>query len=119
MKIEEITGRGAQGDMILQRVDCVPDGYVPVAAQNGTHTLAHSETGHNHDTQALGVTFFQSPDDPMVCYLRLESVEHADIVHHRSFDTHGTLRLLGGPDSVWKISRQREYSVMGDRRVED
>lgn len=107
-----------QGDMMLRRVDAVPDGFVEAKPEGGRHVLAHSETGHNHDVDAAGLRLYTS-SDPMVCYLVMESVHHADIVHHRSYDTHETLRLLGGPDSVWQIRRQREHTPDGWRRVED
>lgn len=108
-----------QGDIMLSRVDQLPEGCTEVPAENGRHVLAHSETGHNHDCDAFGIRMFQSPD-PMTCYLVMETVHQADIIHHRDFDTHETLRLLGGgPDSVWRIRRQREHTPEGWRRIED
>lgn len=114
----EISKRAFQGDMMLRRVDDVPDGFTPAPAEQGRHILAHSETGHNHDVDACGLTLLTG-DDPMVCYLRMDGVTHADVVHHRDHDTHETLRLLGEPGAVWEIRRQREYTPEGWRRVED
>jgi len=79
---------------------------------------AHSETGHHHAIDDTGVVQYASPD-PLKCYLVLEGAEHADVVHYRSFDTHETVRLLGGIGSVWEVRRQREWEPEGWRRVED
>lgn len=106
----------AQGDMLLIRVDDIPENVQPRAAENGKHILAHSETGHHHAIDAgAHVGVLAEPENDMVCYLRVEG-EHADIVHHRSYDTHGTIRLLQGN---WMVKRQREASPEGWRRVED
>ena len=47
----------------------------------------------------------------------LEDVAYADVVHHRSFDTHETLRLLAAPGekTVFEVRRQREYVEKADR----
>lgn len=107
-----------QGDMMIRRVAIMPEGVTESAPVSGRHVLAHSETGHNHDVDANGIKLFTGAD-PMVCYLRMDGVHEADIVHHRSHDTHETVRLLGEPGSVWEVRRQREYTPDGWRRVED
>lgn len=116
----EIEGKTAafQGDMMLRRVERVPDGFKEQAPTSGRHVVAYSETHHHHDLDATGCKLFVG-DDPMVCYLQMAGVSHVDVEHQRAFDTHETLRLLGGPDSVWEIRRQREYTPEGYRRVED
>lgn len=107
-----------QGDMMLRRVEDVPAGLSESAPVDGKHVLAHSETGHDHTVDAGGIKLFEG-QDPMVCYLRMEGVDHADIIHHRNTDTHEPLRLLGEPGAVWEVRRQREYTLEGWRRVED
>ena len=114
----EIKERCFQGDMMLRRVELVPDDFAPVDAVDGRHVLAHSETGHHHDVDACGLTLYVG-DNPMVCYLRMDGVEYADIIHHRDTDTHEPVRLLGGVGTTWGVFRQREYSPNGWRRVED
>ena len=108
----------AQGDVFFRRVDRVPDGFRPVAQTGKEIVIAHSETGHHHVVDAQGVVQYAS-SDPMVCYLQLESVSHVDARHLRPWDTHDTLRLLGGPGSVWEIRRQREETPAGWRQVQD
>lgn len=107
----------AQGDVVFRKVKAVPSGFA--AQPRGERvTVAHSETGHHHSIDVAGVRHFVG-QDPLICYLQLETVEHADVVHHRPWDTHETLRLLGGIGSVWEVRRQREYTPAGWRRVED
>jgi hypothetical protein len=118
----EIKRLGAQGDVLFRRVRALPKTAV-ASATNGPIVVAHSETGHHHSIDATdGVTLFTEPRDPLVCYLRLEGVEHADVVHHRAWDTHDTVRLLAGKAKtpvIFEARRQREYTPAGWRRVED
>lgn len=103
-----------QGDVCFVRVEKLPDGTKPIGKVGKRAVVAHSETGHHHVAVAEKIRL-HGTDDPMVCYLSNES-EYADVVHERAFDTHETLRLLGG---CWKIIRQREWTPEGWRRVED
>lgn len=107
----------AQGDLVIRRVPAVPKEFLPVK-ETGPIVVAHSETGHHHAIDADGVVRFEAPGNPLVCYLRLEAVEQADIVHHRPWDTHETLRL-SGLGSTFEVRRQREYTPEGWRRVAD
>lgn len=103
-----------QGDVAFVRVSEIPAGAKLLGKVGGRIIVAHSETGHHHVAVAEKIRLF-GVDDPMVCYLSNES-EYADIVHERSFDTHETVRLLGG---CWKIIRQRESAPEGWRMVQD
>lgn len=108
---------GFQGDVCFRRVKSVPDGFSE-KAHDGTIVAAHSETGHHHTIDATGVKLFEG-NDPLRCYLMMESVEHCDVVHRRSFDTHETMRLGGGIGSIFEVVRQREYTPEGWRRAAD
>lgn len=119
--MKSIKNSAAQGDVIFRRVAKIPDGAVEQSKKGGI-IVAHSETGHHHIAEPAidgAVTLF-STQDPLVSYLRV-SGEHTDIVHHRPYDTHETLRLLsdGAGETIWEIGRQREYTPEGWRRVED
>lgn len=115
-----IGGKGVfQGDVYLRRVAALPDEAKPAAlSQGGRVVIAHSETGHHHAIDDLGVVRYEV-GDPLRCYLLLESTATADVVHHRPFDTHETYRLAGGKGAVYEVIRQREYTPAGWRRVED
>lgn len=114
IKIERL---GAQGDVMFRRVQSVPDGFC-ARPNNGRVVVAHSETGHHHAIDDTGVVHYTG-GDPLISYLRLESVDHCDVVHHRPHDTHETLCLGGGIGAVYQVIRQREYTPEGWRRVED
>lgn len=117
MKIHTIKEQGAQGDVMFIRVNESLDlGNFQKEKRDGDLIIAHSETGHNHSISAsTDAHLFNEPSDPLTCYLMVES-NFADVVHHRGFDTHETVRL---PKGLWKVRRQREYIPEGWRRVED
>lgn len=115
--MRSIDKMGAQGDVLFRRVEKLPPGLAEVEPSAKTKVVAHSETGHHHTVD--GVRMYQG-EDPLTCYLVLEGVEHCDVIHHRPWDTHETLRLLGGgTGAVFQVRRQREYTPQGWRRVED
>jgi hypothetical protein len=118
--MKTITRMGAQGDCLFRRVKKLPKGLKEVDPKATRKVVAHSETGHHHAIDSSGVRMYQG-EDPLTCFLVLESVEHCDVVHHRPYDTHETLRLLGerGSGGVFQVRRQREYTPQGWRRVED
>ncbi len=120
MKIVE--KMAAQGDVLFRRVPTLPKN-AKEAKHGGMIVVAHSETGHHHAIESRALSHFTVPSDPLVCYLRLDDglgdLGGVDVVHHRSWDTHETLRLLGKPGDVWEVRRQREWTPEGWRRVED
>ena len=109
----------AQGDIMIIRVDRLPDVVRKVAAQDGRLVVTHSETGHHHViAERPNVALYTSPY-PMVSYLHvIEAADAAETVleHLRSFDTHEALKFDAG---IYEIRRQREYTPEGFRRVED
>lgn len=105
----------AQGDMLLRRIDKLPNDVVAVEPEEGNYVLAHSETGHNHIVKAKpDVEFYQHANDNFVAYLVVNN--EADVEHMRSYDTHETLRVRKG---VYEVRRQREYTAEGFRRAQD
>lgn len=111
-----------QGDVCFVRMgesDVIPSEYV-LTKTGDRITVAHSETGHNHDVLGSNLARYENPADPMVSYLSFGG-GHADAIHLREFDKHETWRLLGGlaPVTTYKVIRQREYTPEGFRRVED
>lgn len=113
--MKQIDKVGAQGDVFFVRVEKMPSAVAPKVATAGQHIVAHSETGHHHAVRADGAVLYEGPADPFTCYLQV-TADFADIVHHRDFDTHETLRL---PQGIWMVRRQREHTPEGFRRVED
>lgn len=116
-KVHKVTRMSAQGDVLFRRVDKVPAGFVAEPPSDRI-VVAHSETGHHHSIDAAGALRHVG-ENPLVCYLTLETVDQVDVVHHRDYDTHATLRLMGGIGAVYEVRRQREATPEGWRRVED
>lgn len=113
--MKTVTTIGAQGDCLFKKVPSVPEG-AREEEQSASIIVGHSETGHHHSIDEVdGVRYFYVPGNPLICYLTLEGVEYADVVHHRSFDTHETLRLLATPGekTVFEVRHQREYREPG------
>ncbi len=100
-----------QGDIMITRVDALPDG---VTAKEDS-VVAHSETGHHH--VATQAKVYAAPDG-MTLYMQAIGTE-LDIVHKRPYDTHETIRLLTKPGDVFKVRRQREHTPSGWRQVQD
>lgn len=112
---------GAQGDVVFRRVDRVPEGAKKLK-RKGPLVVAHSETGHHHVIEDVGVVQFDVPGNPLVCYLQLTDGVTGDgcaVVHQRPWDTHETLKLLGNPGDIWEVRRQREWTPEGWQRVAD
>ena len=110
MKI--IQNIGAQGDVILRRIDHLPAGLVPVAPEHGRLVVAHSETGHHHALDAREAQMFDRIErDPLRAYLSVTG-EFVDLLHHRSHHTHETLRL---PRGTYEVIRQRENGRTGEQ----
>lgn len=108
--------QAAQGDVLLTKVESMPEGCKKVDSVGGKFIVAHSETGHHHSVmERPGVSFFQSKD-PMIAYLEVIDSVETTLEHERSFDTHESLLLKGG---TYEIRRQQEYTPEGWRRVAD
>jgi hypothetical protein len=111
----EVNTMAAQGDLIIRRVAGIPKEFSAVQRDPAEPVVvAHSETGHNHAIHAEGVIQYEA-SNPLICYLQITD-KFADLVHHRAWDTHGTLRLSPGN---YQVKRAREYTPEGWRRVED
>jgi gentisate 1,2-dioxygenase len=109
----------AQGDLLIRRIEKLPEGLKPLAVENGHFIVAHSETGHHHViADRPNVQVFVT-DDPMVSYLQvIESTDATETLleHLRNFDTHETIKIGAGN---YELRRQREYTPQGWRRVID
>jgi len=110
VKVEK---QAAQGDVMFLRVESIP-AAAERQKSSGRIVVAHSETGHHHTVESPGAELFVAPKDPFTCYLHL--AQDAEVVHHRSFDTHQTITLSAG---AWLVRRQREYTPEGYRMVQD
>jgi len=104
----------AQGDVLIEMVDEIPEGFSDVTPSNGDIIVAHSETGSHH-TVGRSAARLMRGEDPFTCYLQV-TAEYADLVNLRDVNPHTTVRF---PTGFVKISRQREGDPERLRMVED
>jgi len=112
--MNKFKNQAAQGDLLITRVDVMPDGLDQKNDVDGKHILAHSETGHHHVVEARCVDLYQPANDDFVGYIQVK--EPCQIIHLRSWDTHAPIALDKG---TYRINRQREYTPDGYRRAAD
>ena len=103
-----------QGDVMIRRIDQLPEGLKPSAAHNGVHVVAHSETGHHHVVKERSAQLLIDETNAFIAYL--DVAEPVELEHLRSFDTHESYLLAPGK---YEIRRQREHTPEGWRRAAD
>ncbi|MFM0263283.1 hypothetical protein [Paraburkholderia sediminicola] len=111
--------QAAQGDLLIRRVDRIPNGLKQMVVDAGKYIVAHSETGHHHVIEARPNVIVFDTEDPLVSYLQvIEATDETEAVieHLRSFDTHESLQAGIGN---YEIRRQRENAPEGWRRAAD
>lgn len=114
--MKTVKDQAAQGDLLIRRIERLPENVRPEKPNNRHFIVAHSETSHHHVVDAKpGVEYFVT-DDPLVAYLRVVDQTETTLEHLRSFDTHESFLIPGG---TYEIRRQREYTPEGWRRVAD
>jgi len=110
------TNMAAQGDLMLRKIDKLPDNLSEVCAENGEYVVAHSETGHNHVIRERDdIKFYANDNNPFIAYLVVDNTE-TQVEHKRSFDTHETIKIRPG---VYEVRRQREHTPEGFRIAQD
>lgn len=103
-----------QGDVMIQGIDAIPAGALPVKAE-GRVVLAYGEvTGHAHAFYGGRATLYR--DDGLGrTFLRVESGpagEGEELKH----EEHSTIAV---PPGDYEVVRQREYSPEEIRQVAD
>lgn len=122
-----VTDGAYQGDLMIEKAE-LPSGVSVTQEHPNGCVVAHSETGHHHTVfarivegqQASTVCYLNAEGfgDPtgMTSWLEIGPGAGADLVHQRPFDTHAPMHL---PPGSYKMTRQREHTPEGWRRVED
>lgn len=113
--MKTFTKMAAQGDLLLIRIDALPDNLKLVASEKGAFVLAHSETGHNHIVMERPDVRMFSAMDEFRSYLVVEG-DPSIVEHQRDFDTHESIKIEPG---IYEVRRQREYTPEGFRRAAD
>jgi len=111
---------GAQGDVLLVRVESLPKSSTECHPDGEAFVIAHSETGHNHvmlldrgNTMEPNVRMY-SGDNPLLAWIEVN--RPTALEHQRSFDTHEPIVVAPG---TYEVRRQREYTPEGFRQVQD
>lgn len=120
-KHTKVPWQKAQGDLLVERITAVPDGFKPIEPDEyGRHVVASGEaTGHHHVLRAPGV-----------CQLAREGVSDrvvtteglAELLHDQGGESyvptldHAPITIDKG---TYRVIRQREWVGQGVRRVED
>lgn len=106
----------AQGDILIRRIDRLPEGIVPVTPENGRVVVTHSETGHHH-AMTMDRTKLYSVPESKGMEMILHVLDGGDVLEHlRPHDTHESIAFAPG---YYTVRRQREHVPEGFRRVED
>jgi hypothetical protein len=101
-----------QGDVLIARIDRMPEEVGPVPRDEGRVVLAYGEvTGHVHAVQGEAALFAAADVAELEeRFLRVEG--EADLVH----EEHDTITL---PAGIYSVRRQREYAAAQSRVVAD
>jgi hypothetical protein len=97
----------AQGDLLIQRIDKLPEGVTEMEASEGNFIVGHSETGHHHVVNKHQVMAYQDPNNLLVLFV---------VVDEDALLEHMSLELKKG---IYQINQQREYVAEGFRRAAD
>ena len=101
-----MTKQFRQGDVLLVKVDALPDGAVPQKIDDRI-VLAYGEvTGHAHAVPIDGAVLYKSNGEDLL------KVHTATALVH---EEHSPIALDPG---VYKVVRQREYTPQEIRRVQ-
>jgi hypothetical protein len=111
----------AQGDLLVERIDSVPDGYRKIDPDKyGRHVVASGEaTGHHHVLRTPGVCQLarEGVSDRVVTTVDPAELLHEQgLEHHTPTLDHAPLEI---PAGTYRVIRQREWVGQGVRRVED
>jgi hypothetical protein len=100
-----------QGDILLQKINSIPEDAKELPREDGKVVLAHGEvTGHKHAIAARKAKLLSENRQQELCYLVL--LTYAWLRH----EEHDAIRL---PPGNYLIKRQREYTPEALRYVQD
>lgn len=124
-----IKNTARQGDVMLVRVDALPEGLIETKRDTaGRIVLAHGEkSGHGHAIRQRHVQGFRlstTMDDPTgvsggVDYILVGGSGPATLSHEYISGQKAEHEPIDLPPGVYKVALQREYSPQGIQRVVD
>lgn len=105
----------AQGDVLFEKIEKLPEGLKPAKAENGNYIVTHSETGHHHVVLERNAQMLIDQTNEFIVYIVAN--DNCEIKHLRDFDTHESIGLDKG--DIVRVRRQREYTPEGFRKAQD
>lgn len=99
-----------QGDVLIERVQSLPDGGESVRPESGRIILAHGEaTGHHHSVPSVDVKEAVITDngEMFLSFCRDSVLSHQE---------HGAIDI---PAGIYRARRQQEYTPEAYRNVAD
>lgn len=106
--------QAAQGELLFEYVNALPDDLVEIIPAGEDIVVGHSETGHHHVMTRGRVRHFRDTKNPMVTYLLINKPD--ELRHLRAYDTHRSLAFRPG---VVRVDHQREGEMDEWRRALD
>jgi len=108
--------QAAQGDILIRRIDSMPERLGPVLKPEGdVFIVAHSETGHHHVIdKSPNVMIYKL--NKFVSILQIKGAQPVILYHKRDYDTHEALEIDPG---IYEMRTQREESLMGIQKAID
>jgi hypothetical protein len=101
-----------QGDVLIRRVDSLPENRKKLKREKGLVILAHGEvTGHHHSLADEHVDLFSTEAESGVTYLEVRDAMAA-LTHQE----HSTIEL---PPGKYRVSIQKQYTPAAIQRVAD
>jgi len=102
-----------QGDVLVERINAIPPKLKKQKPENGRVILAHGEvTGHHHSIDADAADWWKEADAKPDADQFVHVKKPTRVVHQE----HTAIDLAPGS---YRITRQREYSPAGLRKVQD
>lgn len=107
MKIPTAKTQAQQGDVILRRVNSIPEGERKVTQKR--LVLAHGESGHSHVIEDDEAELIQIGERMLLKLTKAATVTHEE---------HKPIRLAPG---IWEVGRVKEYDYFSkmERQVID
>ena len=115
MEAVRFTKLAAQGDVLFEKIDKLPEGLELAKTENGMFIVTHSETGHHHVVLERSAQLLIDKTNAFIAYINV--LEPCEIEHLRDFDTHKPIAFDKG--DINKIRKQREYTPEGWRKAQD
>lgn len=113
------TNQAAQGDLLIRRINKLPQDIKQASSKDGHFVVAESETHHHHVIDARPNVKVYDTENPLLSYLEvIEATDATETLlrHLRGHDTHETISIAPG---IYELRRQREHTPEGWRRAAD